>query len=64
MRKKIKIKIVDLQKLNNFVVDFFKFEIILSTKSTFELLKFEIQISQTTLDGESTKTKVVDLEKV
>ena len=42
--KKIKIKVVDLQKLNNFVVDFFKFEIILSMKSTFELLKFEIQI--------------------
>jgi hypothetical protein len=32
-------------------------------KSTFEFLTFEIQIFQTTLDGERTK-KVVDLKKV
>jgi len=44
--KKIKIKVVDLQRLNNIVVEFFfKFEIIFSTESAFELLKFEIQIS-------------------
>ena len=43
--KKIKIKVVDLQRLNNIVVEiFFKFEIIFSTESVFELLKFEIQI--------------------
>jgi hypothetical protein len=41
----IKIKVVDLEKLYNFVVDnFFYFEIILPTKTTFEFLKFEIQI--------------------
>jgi len=40
--KTIKIKIVDLEKLWNFVVDNFSFEIILSSKTTFEFLKFEI----------------------
>ena len=38
-------KVVDRKKLWNFVVDnFFLFEIILSPKTTFEFLKFEIQI--------------------
>ena len=32
-------------------------------KSTFEYFKFEIWIFQTTSDGETTKVKVVDLEK-
>jgi hypothetical protein len=30
----------------------------------YEFLKFEIQILQTTSDGETTKIKVVDLEKL
>jgi len=42
--KIIKIKFVDLEKLWNFVIDNFLFEIILSSKTTFEFLKFEIQI--------------------
>ena len=37
-------KVVDLKKLWNFVVDNFLFEIILSWKTMFEFLKFEIQI--------------------
>jgi hypothetical protein len=37
-------KVVDLEKLWNFVVDNFSFEIILSWKTTFEFLKFQIQI--------------------
>ena len=42
--KTTKIKVVDLEKLWNFVVDNFSFEIILSSKTTFEFVKFEIQI--------------------
>jgi len=40
--KTVKMKVVDLEKLWNFVVDNFSFEIILSLKTTFEFLKFEI----------------------
>jgi len=44
-KKTAKIKVVDLEKLWNFVVDnFFSFEIILSSKTMFEFVKFEIQI--------------------
>ena len=39
--KKIKIKVVDLQKLDNFVVEIFSFELFFTTKSEFEFLKFE-----------------------
>ena len=46
-------KIVDLQKLWNYVVDNFLFETILSCKTTFESLKFEIQNFQTTLNGKT-----------
>jgi len=42
--KTIKIKVVDVKKLWNFVVDNFSFEIMLSSNTTFEFLKFEIQI--------------------
>jgi len=42
--KTAKIKVIDLKKLWNFVVDNFLFEIILSSKTTFEFVKFEIQI--------------------
>jgi hypothetical protein len=42
--KTTKMKIVGLEKLFNFIVDNFKFEIILSYKNTFEVLKFKIQI--------------------
>jgi hypothetical protein len=37
----IKNKVVDLQKIYNFVVELFKFELILSTESVFGFLKFE-----------------------
>ena len=40
--KTVKMKVIDLEKLCNFVVDNFSFEIILSLKTTFEFLKFEI----------------------
>jgi len=42
--KTVKMKVVDLEKLWNFVVDNFSFDIILLPKTTFEFLKFEIQI--------------------
>jgi hypothetical protein len=41
----LNMKVVDPEKLWSFVVYNFLFEIILSTKSKFESLKFEIQIS-------------------
>ena len=43
----IKIKIIDLEKLRNFIVNNFLFEIILSTKKiTFKFLKFEIHLAK------------------
>ena len=51
-------KIVDLQKLWNYVVDNFLFETILSCKTTFESLKFEIRIFQTTSDEKLPKWKL------
>jgi hypothetical protein len=42
----------------------FWFEIILWWKTTFEFSKFKIQILYTTSDGETTKMKVIDLEKL
>jgi hypothetical protein len=43
---------------------FFSFEIILSTLSIFEFLKFKIQILKTTSDGKTINMKVVDLKKL
>jgi hypothetical protein len=51
-------------KLNNFVCDNVFTWNHLSMKITFEFLTFEIKILQTTSDGETTKTKVVDLKKL
>jgi hypothetical protein len=62
--KTINMKVVDLEKLWNFVVDDFSFKIILSMLSTFEFLKFKIQILKTTLDGKTINMKVVDLKKL
>jgi hypothetical protein len=59
-----KIKVVDLKMLWNFIVDNFLIWHILSSKTTFEFPKFEIQILYTTLDGETTEMKFVDLEKL
>ena len=56
-----KIKVVELQKLYNFIIEhLFNFNLFWPTKSTFQYLKFEIWIFQTTLDGETTKMKIVD----
>ena len=52
------------QKLYNFVFANFSFEIIYLRKIIFEFLTFEIWIFQTTSDGETTKMKVVDHEKL
>jgi hypothetical protein len=43
----IKNKVVDLQKIYNFVFELFKFELILSTESAFGFLKFENLFFQT-----------------
>jgi len=42
----------------------FLFEIILSRKTVFEFLTFQIWIFQTTSDGETAKMKVLNLEKL
>jgi hypothetical protein len=60
----IKNKVVDLQKIYNFVVELFKFELILSTESAFGFLKFENLFFQTISNWETIKVKVVDLEKL
>jgi hypothetical protein len=59
-----KTEVVDLEKLYNFVVDNFSFEIIYLKKIKFEFLTFEIQVFRTISDGETTKIKVVDLKKL
>jgi hypothetical protein len=46
------------------VIEIFSFEIIYARKIMFEFLTFEIQNFQTASDGETTKTKIVDLEKL
>jgi hypothetical protein len=56
-------KVVDIKKNYNFVIDKFSFEIIYRKKITFKFVTFEIRIFQTISDGETTKTKVIDLEK-
>jgi hypothetical protein len=57
-------KLVDLEKLCNYVVDNFSYEIIYAWKITFKFLTFEIQIFHMISDRETTKTKVIDLEKL
>ena len=59
-----KIKVIDLESYRTLMLITFLFEFILSRKTTFEFLKFEFQNFQTTLDGETTKIKVVDPKKL
>ena len=59
-------KVVDLDKLYNFVVDDFPIWSHLLPKKLFELLiflKFKFYIVQSNLDGEMTKRKLVDLNE-
>ena len=58
------IKVVDLEKLRNFVVHNFFIWIHLRLEYVFEFLKFEIQILQMTSDQKTYNIKVVDLEKL
>ena len=59
----IKIKIVDLYELYNFVGDeFFQPESFAISKSCLNLLLFEIQNLNTKSDGEMTKIKFIDLD--
>jgi hypothetical protein len=57
-------KVIGLEKLYNFIVDNFSFEVILSRKTMFEFLKFKIKIFKMTSNGETTNTKVVVLKKL
>jgi hypothetical protein len=57
------IKVVDLEKLWNFVAyNIFVRKHIINKKTTFESLKFEFQILETASKGETPKMKVVDLK--
>jgi hypothetical protein len=60
----IKIKVVDIEKLHNFVVDNFSSEDIFSGKTMFEFPEFKIWILKMNSNGETTKIKVVDLKKL
>jgi hypothetical protein len=60
-------KVVDLDELYNFVVtDFFIWNHLESHNSIWSsyILKFKFWVIQTKLDGEMTKTKIVDLDKL
>jgi hypothetical protein len=59
-----KIKVVDLEKLHNFIVDNLWFEIILLRKIMLLFLKFEIWIFKASSNREMITTKVVDLKKL
>jgi hypothetical protein len=59
-----KINFVDLEKLLNFVVGNFPFEVILSMKTTFEFKNFKIWILKMTSNGKTTNMKVVGIEKL
>ena len=58
------IKVLDLEKLRNFVVHNFFIWIHLRLGYVFEFLKFEIQILQMISDKKTYNNKVVDLEKL
>jgi hypothetical protein len=61
--KSTKTKTVDLDKNCNFVVDeFFYLKSFEVAKVWLKFWQFEIQICQTTSDGETTKIKVTDLD--
>jgi hypothetical protein len=57
-----KIKVVDLEKLHNFIVDNLWFEIILLRKIMLLFIKFEIWIFKASSNREMITTKVVDLK--
>ena len=59
-----KTKVLDLEKLYNFVVDNFSFEIIYPIKITFEFLTFEIQDFSNGLGWRNDQTKVVNLDDI
>jgi hypothetical protein len=60
----IETKVIDLKRVYNFVVDNFFHLTSLPRKILFEFRTFEIQIFQTTLDGELNKTKGVGLDDI
>jgi hypothetical protein len=61
--KSTKIKVVELQKLWNFVVVyFFYLKSFRLSKIASEFVKFKMQILQTTWYGKSTKLKAVELQ--
>jgi hypothetical protein len=65
MEKITKMRVVDLEKLNNLILDkFFLFKIIAPRKITLEFPHVWNLNFQTSSDREMTKTKVVDLEKL
>jgi hypothetical protein len=59
-----KTKVIDIEKLCNFVVDNFFIWNHLSNENYVWFLKFKIWIFQMTSDGETPKIKVVDLKKL
>ena len=64
---KLYIKAVDLDEIYSFIVEGFSFETIYGPRILFEVLKFWnsiFWIVQTTLDGKTTKTKVIDLDEI
>ena len=60
MKKQPKQNFVDLKKIYNFVVDNIFIRNNLSNKNYVWFLKFKIWIFQTTLNGETPETKVVE----
>jgi hypothetical protein len=54
----IKNKVVDLQKIYNFVVELFKFELILSTESAFRFLKFENLFFSNNIELRNNQSKI------
>jgi hypothetical protein len=59
-----KTKVVNLEKLCNFIVENFFIWNHLSNENYVWILIFEIQNFQMTSDGETTKTKLLDLKKL
>jgi hypothetical protein len=60
----IKIKVVDLQKLYNFVVETILIKLLLPRKNTSNFWNMKISICQETSNGETFKMKVVETEKL
>ena len=62
--KGVKVKVVELQNLFNFIVDIFYLKSSRLSKTAFEFFKFKVRILQTTSDGKMYQNKTCRTSKI